>query len=289
MAGALAGKVALVTGASRGLGKGIALGLGAAGATVYVTGRSTGPDDGPVVFDVRLPGTVGETAAEVTARGGKGVACPCDHHDDAQVRAVFDRIMKEHGQLDILVNNAFYVPSDMLDGKPFWEFPIAMWDEMWAIGVRSSFVTTWFGAKIMTGQGSGLIVNTTGPGAVHYRYTPAYGVGKTAVDRMTWDTAQELRPHNVAVVSLWPGLISTERTKTVAAVNPQFDLSWSETPELAGRAVAALATEPAIMERSGHAFYVAELAIEYGFTDADGTQPASRRELFGGPIEFRAS
>ena len=288
MPGTLSDTVAIVTGASRGVGKGVALELGHAGATVYLTGRSRGPGDGPLVFDEALPGTVFETAAAVTAAGGTGIAVALDHHDDAAVEALFQRVADERGRLDVLVNNAFYVPPELLSGKPFWERPTAFWDEITDVGVRSTYVASVFGARAMVAAGRGLIVNTSSPGGGNFSMTPAYGVGKVAVDRMAFDMAHELRPHGVSVVSLWLGLISTERTHVAAKHIPAFDLSTCESPRFVGRGVVALASDPNVIEKSGQVLYSAELAQTYGFTDIAGNLPASRRPEFGDPPAFRA-
>jgi len=287
MPGSLTDAVAIVTGASRGVGKGVALELGRAGATVYLTGRSRNPGDGPLVFNEALPGTVFETAAEVTAAGGTGIAVALDHHDDAAVEALFQRVAHEHGRLDVLVNNAFYVPPELLSGKPFWELPTAFWDEITDVGVRSTYVASVYAARAMVAAGRGLIVNTSSPGGGNFSMTPAYGVGKVAVDRMAFDMALELRPYGVSVISLWLGLISTERTQVAAKHIPAFQLSTCESPAFVGRGVVALATDPNLIEQSGRVLYSAELANAYGFTDLDGNIPASRRQQFGNPPEFR--
>ncbi len=161
--GELSGKVAIVTGASRGIGKGIALALGEAGATVYVTGRTVSAGEHP------LPGTVGETAREVSNRGGRGIAVQVDHGDDTQVAALFDQVKREQGRLDILVNNAFALPDDLTEAKGFWEKPLSNW-EMIDVGVRSNFVAAWHAAQIMVPQNSGLIVAISGYTGVAYTY-----------------------------------------------------------------------------------------------------------------------
>ena len=191
----LAGKVAVVTGASRGIGKGVAVALGECGATVYVTGRTA------TAGRHELPGTVGETAAEVTRRGGRGVAVQVDHAVDNQVTALFDRVRTEQGRLDILVNNAFALPDDLTDAKPFWEKPLSNW-EMVDVGVRSNFTAARLAAQIMVPQRTGFIVATSGYVGVTYTYGVVFGLCKTAVDRMARDMAIELQPHNVASVSL---------------------------------------------------------------------------------------
>lgn len=266
----LQGKVALVTGASRGVGKGIAMSLGEAGATVYVTGRTLDEKQAAVP----LAGTITGTADEVTRLGGRGIAVRCDHRDDTQVEAVFQRIQAEQGRLDILVNNAWAGYEGYATGShyppdfPFWQKPISYWDENLA-GVRWTYITSVFAAKMMTGQRGGLIVNISF--GVPEPGNAAYGVAKSATDRLTWEFAHQLREYNIAVVSLYPGLVRTENV----LLNAQyFDMTKSESPQFTGRAVAALAADPAIMERSGQTFVVARLAQEYEFDDIDGTRPA---------------
>ncbi len=280
---ALTGKVAVVTGASRGIGKGIALALGANGATVYVTGRTVSEGGHS------LPGTVGETAAEIDRRGGTGIAVRVDHSHDEQVAALFDQVRRERGRLDILVNNAFAIPADLTDPKPFWEKPLRNWD-MVDVGVRSNFVAAWHAAQIMTGQGSGLIVAISGYVGVTYTYGVVFGMCKAAVDRMARDMAIELQPHNVASISLWQGLTRTERAQANLVRNPEMakaivtnpDVACS--PEFPGLVIAALATDPRLMRRSGGTFITAELAAEYGITDVDGKVIPSLRAQRGSPI-----
>jgi dehydrogenase/reductase SDR family protein 1 len=262
----LAGQIALVTGASRGVGKGIALGLGEAGATVYVTGRT--------VTAGALPGTITETAAEVSALGGRGIPVPCDHADDGAIAHLFARILVEVGKVDILVNNAFAVPEGRIVG-PFWELPIDQWDTMHRVGLRSHYVASWHAAHAMIPRRSGLIVNVSSFGAKLHAVSVAYGVGKAGVDRMSRDMGRELRDHGVTVVSIWPGIVKTERH-----LAEQLGLDPSqggESPRLSGRAVAALAADPDRLAKTSQALVVAELAREYGFTDIDGTLPPSLR------------
>jgi NAD(P)-dependent dehydrogenase (short-subunit alcohol dehydrogenase family) len=279
----LEGKIALVTGASRGIGKGIALALGAEGATVYVTGRTLSPDEHA------LPGTVGETAAEVTARGGVGFAVKVDHGNDAEVAALFAQIGEEHGRLDILVNNAFSLPEDLTEPRPFWEKPLSNW-EMVDVGVRSNFVAAWHAAKLMTPQQSGLMVTISGYTGVAYTYGVVFGTSKSAADRMARDMAVELQPYNIASVSLWQGLTLTERAernlvskpnlKSGAATRPADACS----PEFPGRVIAALACDKTMMAKSGGTFITAELAREYGIRDIDGREIPSLRAQRGAPI-----
>ncbi len=188
--------IAIVTGASRGVGKGVALALGARGATVYVTGRTRRGGGG------ELGGSIDETADEVTARGGRGIAAACDHADDAAVAALFARVLDEHGSLDVLVNNVFAIPGGKMYDVPFWELPIESYDIMTTVGVRSHYVASVHAATLMVRQRRGLIANISSFGAASYQVNAAYGIGKAAVDRMTRDTARDLRPFDVAVVSL---------------------------------------------------------------------------------------
>lgn len=264
----LSGKVAVVTGATRGVGKGIAMSLGEQGATVYITGRTV--DESQAV--VPLPGTIQQTAEEVTQLGGQGIAIRCDHRSDEQVKAVFDQIEREQGRLDILVNNAWAGYEGYTDGRygspdePFWERPVSYWDDN-MVGVRWTYASTVFAAPLLIKHG-GLIINLSfhvpEPG------NPAYGVAKIATDRLTWEMAHRLKPHHVAVMSLYPGLVRTESVM----VNAQyFDMSNSESPQFTGRAVAALAADAEIMKRTGQNLIVAKLALEYDFDDVDGKRP----------------
>jgi NAD(P)-dependent dehydrogenase (short-subunit alcohol dehydrogenase family) len=279
MSGELGGKVAIVTGASRGIGKGIALELGAAGAIVYVTARSTSEADHP------LPGTIGATAQEVDDAGGTGVAVALDHRDDAAVEALFDRVLAEHGRLDVLVNNAFIVTDQLTSGLPFWEADLSNWDDMIDVGTRSAYVASVFAARAMVKAHAGLIVNVSSSGAEEYAWQVAYGVGKCALDRITADTAHELESHGVSVVSVWPGFVRTERIDVgveLGLLPDSLDLSTSESPRFMGRAVVALATDPDVARWSGQAVAARDLADEYGFTDVDGNLPA-------GPLRHRTT
>ncbi len=279
MTAELSDTVAIVTGASRGIGKGIALELGAAGATVYATARSTTEADHP------LPGTIGATAQEVDALGGTGIAVALDHRDDAAVEALFDRVLAEHGHLDVLVNNAFIVTDQLTSGLPFWEADLSNWDDMIDVGTRSAYVASVFAARAMVKANAGLIVNVSSSGAEEYAWQVAYGVGKCALDRITADTAHELASHGVAVVSVWPGFVRTERIDVGAAMGllpDSLDLSTSESPRFMGRAVVALATDAGVARWSGKAVSARDLADEYGFTDVDGNLPA-------GPLRHRTT
>jgi NAD(P)-dependent dehydrogenase (short-subunit alcohol dehydrogenase family) len=263
----LAGKVAVVTGASRGVGKGVALGLGEAGATVYATGRSLDPDDDP-------RGSLARTADEVTALGGVGIPARCDHRDDAQVEAVFKRVRDEQGRLDVLVNNVMSTPqrAELPDGAlsqwdlhPFWEMPLSVWDAFHQVGLRSHYMASVFAAPLLIANGGGLIVCISAPGSRRYVQNVAYGVGKAAVEKLSADMAEELRPHHVASISLWPGFTRTEDVLAQPDVYP--DLSATVSQIFPGRAVAALAADPAVLDKTGQTMKASDLADEYGFAD----------------------
>jgi dehydrogenase/reductase SDR family member 1 len=268
MSNSLANAIALVTGASRGVGKGVALGLGEAGATVYLTARTLRSGEAD------RPGTLLQTAEEVTRLGGHAITVQCDHSDDTQVAAVFQRIIAEQGRLDLLVNNAYATPTPInaWDDVPFWELPLDLWDGLIKVGLRSYYVASVFAARYMVAQKRGLIVNISSMGARMHLNNAAYGVGKAGVEKLTADTAEELRPYAVAVLSLWPPYTKTELV--LADEKPPADvLPRMATAHFTGRAVAALASDPQIMDKTGHRFVAISLAEEYGFTDVDGTRP----------------
>jgi NAD(P)-dependent dehydrogenase (short-subunit alcohol dehydrogenase family) len=265
--GALDGKVAVVTGGSRGIGKGAALELAEAGATVYVTARSVKEGDAP------LPGTVAQTVQEVEALGGTGIAVGCDVRNDEALRDLFKRVDAEQKRLDVLVNSAFYDPG-MDAAKPFWETPLSWYDDLNAAGTRGAYVATYFAAPLMVRQGSGLIANISSMGAVHHFLNTAYGMGKAALDKLTKDAGRELKPHGVATVSIWPYLVKTEGfLRAVDSGESRFGTDGAESQRFVGRGIVALASDPEIMKRSGKAFTSRELADEYGFTDLDGNLP----------------
>jgi NAD(P)-dependent dehydrogenase (short-subunit alcohol dehydrogenase family) len=262
-------RVALVTGASRGVGKGISLALGEAGATVYVTGRSDagGTTEG-------LPGTVQDTADAVTERGGRGVAVRCDHTSDAQVEALFTRVKQEQGRLDLLVNNVWggYEKFDWSRfAAPFWEQPMRHWLGMFESGVRAHLAATRFAVPLMLAKGGGLIVHTTAWDRDKYLSNLFYDVAKAAVNRMAFGMGKELEPHKIAVVALAPGFVGTERVLAAFAGAGRTPKNL-ESPEFTGRAVVALVSDANVMAKSGRVLTVSELAAEYGFTDVDGRQ-----------------
>jgi NAD(P)-dependent dehydrogenase (short-subunit alcohol dehydrogenase family) len=286
MSGPLKGKVAVVTGASRGIGKGIALVLAEQGATVYVTGRTVKEGD------YYLPGTVGSTAAECDERGresgGSGIAVACDHASDEQTAALFERVEREQGRLDILVNSATQLSEDLLEPKPFFEKPLSNL-EMWEVGARSYYVCSWHAAKMMARQKSGLIASISGFTGVTYTYGVVFSATKAIVDRITRDMAIELEPYNVATVSMWQGLTLTEKAKdNLAKMADKMTTSVAgqtgSSVEHPGRVIAAMALDPDIMDRSGATYITAELATEYGVVDIDGSKIESMREKRGSPL-----
>jgi NAD(P)-dependent dehydrogenase (short-subunit alcohol dehydrogenase family) len=251
----LEGKIAVVTGATAGVGRGIANELSHSGARVFATGRS-------------IPGG--------TRDGSHIIGIRCDHREDEQVAAAFARVTQEAGTIDILVNNVWGGYEQMMEdgvftwGKPFWEQPLWRWDAMFAAGVRAHYYASQLAARSMVAAHQGLIVNISFWAAQKHIGNVAYGVSKAATDKLTADMATELRPYCVTVVSLYPGLVRTEKVMQAAA---WLDLSNSESPEFIGRAIAALAADPEVLRHTGTVRVAAALAIEYGFSDVDGKSP----------------
>lgn len=276
--------VALVTGASRGAGRGIAIALGAKGCIVYVTGRSKASGDHP------LPGTIYETADAVTNAGGTGIAVACDHGDDNQVAALFAQIQAEQGPLDILVNNAAAVYDELTQPGNFWEKPLKLAD-MLDVGIRSSYVASWYAAPMMTKQDKALIVFTSASGSVHYSLGAAYGAHKASLDKMAHDMAIDFAEakSQVASISIWMGAVLTERLKLVIdSDREKFGMleDISESPGFTGDLIWALFEDPALRAKSGKTFIGAELAREYGVTD-HGRLPPSYRDTHGAvPFEY---
>ena len=262
----LSGKVALVTGASRGVGKGIALVMGQCGATVYVTGRSSGHTTGTD----GLPGSVDLTAEAIDQAGGKGVPVVCDHTQDEEVAALFEQIMEEQGRLDFLINNAWggYEGHDDSFSAPFWEQPSRRWQGMFQAGVRAHFMASQHAARIMTKQGQGVILNVSAGDRQRFLHNTMYDTAKAAVDRMAFGMAQELRKHGVAAMAVYPGFVRTERVQ--ATMGSEADYSPTHSVYYAGRAVSSLLADPNILHRTGQIFTVGDLAREFSFTDVDG-------------------
>ena len=268
----LAGKVAVVTGSSRGVGKGIALGLAAYGATVYVTGRTENDDELP---DFMKGTTIHKTAEEVNAAGGIGLAHRCDFSRDEDVKALFERVKNEQGKLDILVNNAFagakHVMNNYFSNTPFWKQPIALLDDLYTVGLRSSYLSSQYAAGMMAAQKSGLIVNISFYCARQYWINPPHGIVKAATDKMSADTAQELKDLGVKVFSLYPGVVSTEGMRELAKYTQ--NTNDMESPQFVGKCVAYLALDDNAIAQSGNVLLTGEIAERYGFTDIDGKQP----------------
>jgi NAD(P)-dependent dehydrogenase (short-subunit alcohol dehydrogenase family) len=265
----LSGKIAIVTGASRGAGRGIALVLGEQGATVYVTGRSVVGERGTT----DLPGTIDETAEQVTSRGGRGIAVRVDHTNDAEVAALFEQVIREQGRLDLLVNNAWggYEGYDQAEFEaPFWEQPLRRWDGMFTAGVRAHLTASRLAAPAMIAQKGGLIVSTTFWDYGKYLGNLFYDIAKSANVRMAEGMARELQPFGVTALALTPGFMRTEGVMAHVERDPTFDFSQTESVEYIGRAVAALAADSDILGKSGQTLAVGDLAQEYGFTDIDG-------------------
>ena len=286
--GSLAGRVAIVTGASRGAGRGVAHELGAAGATVYVTGRTTRTHATDTYGSIMalskletMPGTIDDTADEVTRLGGRGVAVRCDHTNDDEVAALFTRVQRDEGRLDVLVNNAWggHESFDGVFQAPFWEQPVAHWDAMIDRGARNHWIASRHAAPMFVAQKRGLIVTTTFWDRGKYmKGNLMYDLAKSTMVRLAFEIAEELRPHGVASVAVSPGWM---RTELVLAGHDTDESGWkgrpalakTESPRYVGRAVVALATDERVLDRSGEVLRVGDLARAYGFTDVDGRQP----------------
>ena len=263
----LDGKVAVVTGASRGIGRGAAIALGEHGATVYVTGRTTG--GGALSIE--------ETAGFVDAAGGKGIPVRVDHGVDGEIGSLFARVRDEQGRLHILVNNVYKIPDPPAWGGGFWDHPLQIWDDQVGIGLRAHYVASWFAAPLLFAAGpGGFICNVSSPGGQSYHFSASYGAGKAGLDRLSADMAIELRPKGVSVVSLYPGSVSTEFIKEWAAARGS-DVSSAQTPLFVGRAIAALAALPDLAARSGTIQWVEDVAEELDLVDENGHRPPPYR------------
>jgi NAD(P)-dependent dehydrogenase (short-subunit alcohol dehydrogenase family) len=282
----LEGRIVVVSGATRGAGLGIAVELGEAGATVYVTGRTTRTQQTGTYGGIlaanglpTMPGSVEDAADAVTAAGGRGIAVRCDATDEAEVRALFERVDREHGRLDLLVNNAWgghETFSPGVFGAPFWEQSLDQWDSMFTRGVRNHLVASRCAAPLFLRARAGLIVTTTFWDRDRYlKGNLFYDLAKAAMSRLAFGMAEELRPHGIASIALSPGWM---RTELVLAAHHTDEARWPERPELVstesprylGRAVVALAADPDVMAQSGRVLRVADLAKAHGFTDVDG-------------------
>ncbi|MFO8238946.1 MAG: SDR family NAD(P)-dependent oxidoreductase [Prochlorococcaceae cyanobacterium] len=286
---ALEGTVALVTGASRGIGRGIAVGLAEAGATVYVTARSLQPEG----TTDPVGGSLADTCAAVEAAGGRCSPVAVDHTDDTQVEELFARIEQENeGRLDVLVNNVYGGVRSLREsiGRPFWETDPGIWDACNGAGLRSHYIASIHAARLMVRSRRGLICTISSWGGLFPLFNVAYGVGKAACDRLAAEMAVGLKPYGIACLSLWPGIVGTEHIRELAEEGRKpgatdrvlrslaSQTNW-ETPLLTGRVIAALAADPDLLRRSGTVGIVAELASSYGVADAEGRRPASLRSL----------
>jgi NAD(P)-dependent dehydrogenase (short-subunit alcohol dehydrogenase family) len=279
--------VAIVTGASRGAGKGIAVALGSHGCTVYVTGRSQKEGD------ASMPGTIYSTADEVTRAGGKGIAVHCDSAKDDEVKALIEQVIAEQGHIDILVNNACAICDELSMPGNFWEKPLKIGD-MINVGVRSGFVASWFAAPHMVRQNRGLIVFTSSPGAAHYCFGPAYGAHKAGMDKMAYDMGVDFADAgaNVAAVSIWMGALTSERLLEMMAAEPEKFRHLEgqlESTGLTGHIAWALFNDPEMMARNGKILVGADVAKSYGITDIGGKYAPSFRDQTGiAPAEYGA-
>ena len=274
-------KVAVVTGASRGAGRGIARALGEQGFRVYVTGRTLHEGDAD------LPGTIGSAAQAVTDAGGEGIAVRVDHGNADEIAALFAQVEQESGRLDILVNNAAALHDDLVKPGPFWEKSADLVDIL-DVGLRSNYLASWHAAPIMVRQGHGLIVFTSSFGSVCYMHGAAYGAQKAGVDKFAADMGVDFRGTGVAAVSLWMGPLLTERSARTLEEHPeQYEqiLANAETPQFNGRVIHALWQDPDLAALNGKTVITAEMAVKYGITEAGGRQPPSWRAMLGDPRE----
>ncbi|HZO89042.1 MAG TPA: SDR family oxidoreductase [Chthonomonadaceae bacterium] len=274
----LKGKVAVVTGATRGAGRGIAVELGAAGATVYCTGRSVRGKPSPS----HRPETIEETAEMVTARGGVGIPMQVDHTVTEQVKALFERVRAEQRKLDILVNDVWGGDELTEWNKPFWEHSLQKGLLMLERAVFSHIITNHYGVPLMVERGQGLVIEVTDGDSFSYRGTLFYDLCKVSVIRLAYAMSEELRKHNVTALALTPGYLRSEamldgfgvtEANWQEAVKKDPHFAASETPYYIGRAVVALASDPNVAEKSGKVWATWNLAPEYGFTDVEGRQP----------------
>lgn len=263
MSNELKGKVAVVTGASRGIGKGIALALGEKGCKVFVTGRTTG--DGPLTVDT--------AAREITEAGGEGIAIACDHGVDAEIEKLFATIGEQTDHIDFLVNNVYKIPSPPAWGGGFWDHPIQVWDDQVGIGLRAHYVASWHASSLLFAAGEGgAIVNVSSPGGQSYHFSSSYGAGKAGLDRLTADMAIELEPKGIAAIVLYPGSVATEFTMEAAKTN-NMDISGAQSTQFVGRNAVAMLLSDNLMERSGTIAWVEDLADEFDINEADGSRP----------------
>ncbi|GAB1603415.1 dehydrogenase/reductase SDR family member 1-like [Argonauta hians] len=284
----LAGFVCVVTGATRGIGKGIAVQLGEAGATVYVTGRTLNKTEKSI-------GSLCETVDDINGRGGRGIAVQVDHSNDDEIARLFDKINSEqNGRLDLLVNNAYSGVTSLMEhgGKPFWEQPVSIWDDINVVGLRNHYVCSVHAAKMMVPNKSGLIVIVSSAGGLSYTFNVAYGIGKEACDRMAADFAVELKKYDVACISLWPGFVQTELIKQHFDTSDSSDKQkgfnndvkegflTGESTEFSGKCIVKIMLDKEkLLKKSGRILTTGDLANEYDLVDLDGRKPLPLRSL----------
>jgi len=256
----LNGKIAVVTGASRGIGRGTAIALAEQGMTIYVTGRTTGEGELSIDTTVRM----------IESAGGKGIAVQVDHGDDAQIAALFEQVTAEQGKLDLLVNNVYKIPDPPAWGGGFWDHPIQIWDDQVGIGLRAHYVASWYAAPLLFAAGpGGCICNISSPGGQSYHFSSSYGAGKAGLDRLTADMAIELKPKGIAAIVVYPGTVATEFIKAARGTS----MGEAQTPLVVGRVVAALADLPDLMARTGTIQWVEDVAEELDIVDENGQRP----------------
>ena len=273
----LKGKVCVVTGASQGVGRGIAIALGAEGATVVLSARNEQ--------------LLKQTAEVIEQRGGEAIVFPCDFSIDEQVSSWAARIERSMSAVDCLVNCASFIPDELIVPGPFWDKPVHLANQL-TVGVRSSYVATHALAPLMIRQLDGLVVNISSPGSRAYMHGPAYGACKAGIDKLGHDMAHDFKPYGVTVVTLWPGVVATEKTQAAAQAEPDkygHLLEMAESVEFNGRVIGALLCDSTRNQKSGQVYFTAELAQQYGVTDVCGKSPASHRDWFGETTQFSAA
>ncbi|WP_299944568.1 SDR family NAD(P)-dependent oxidoreductase [uncultured Microbulbifer sp.] len=278
-------RIVLVTGATRGIGKGTALALSGSDTIVYISGRSEFENQ-----TSSLPGTLSATASEISERGGQAIAVKCDHSDDKQIAQLLERVIDEQGKLDILVNCVYQVPDDLIVWKPFWQRPVEKhWNAMINIGLRAHYLACYHAVPHMVKAGCGSLVTVSSPAARNYIHSIIYGLGKAAKDKMMHDMGKELREHNVAAFTLWPGIVRTERLQSTIDSNlllPEYEAlkSGMESPELTGRIIDAIDRSGTAMMYTGASWWNSMLAKSLDVFDIDGQQPETYEPLLGKPV-----
>lgn len=273
--------VAVITGSSRGLGKGIALELGERGATVYIVGRTTVSGTQMSAGGRLVPGSIHEAAAEVTAAGGRGIPVTCDLSDDNDIRVLFERVKEESGHVNILVNNAASLHDEM-GKRPFWEAPVEFANII-NVGLRCHYVASYYAAPLLVKSGRGLIVNISfyTNAKIH---DPAYYAAKAGLDQLAASYSEEFAPFNVAAISLYPGFVRTERGEEMLGdAKEVFEGMGMESPRYEGRVISAIWDDPEMMKLTGKTLIGAELGERYSVSDLPGFNPKSLRQFFGSP------